>query len=77
MSKGKHEGIKKQKMFSEMLGEHGRVEEGKKASQRKGVKLHLLRLNEISWTVARLTAREAFSLLVWCLSWVFMLDYLG
>lgn len=68
---------KKHKVFSEMLGEHGRVGEDKKASQRKGVKQHLLRLNDISWTMPRLAGREAASLLVCCLSWIFMLDYLG
>jgi len=53
------------------------VGEDKKASQRKGVKQHLLRLNDISWTMPRLAGREAASLLVCCLSWIFMLDYLG
>ena len=48
-----------------------------KASQRKGVKQHLLRLNDISWTMPRLAGREAASVLVCCLSWIFMLDYLG
>lgn len=60
-----------------MLGEHSRVGEDKKAGQGKVQIQHLLRLRKISWTVPRLVAREAASLLVRCSSWVFILDYLG
>lgn len=68
---------KKCKVFLEMLGELSGVGEDKKAGQRKVKIQHLLRLRKISWTVPKLAAREAASLLVRCSSWVFILDYLG